>query len=141
MNYQLDIKIQGNPIAKKRPRFFRRGNYTGAYNSQETEEGRFLLEAMAQLEKAKHLLPIPKGTPITMWCWFAMPMPQSVQKAFNKGKVIQHTKKPDLDNLIKFVKDCLNGQVWHDDSQVIRVDATKFYAGAPDTEIRIRWEG
>ena len=39
----LDIKIPGLPIAKARPRFFKRGNFVGTYNSQETEEGRTML--------------------------------------------------------------------------------------------------
>lgn len=51
---------------------------------------------------------------------------------------IKHTKKPDLDNLIKFTKDCLNGVAWHDDSQVVEYGAMKkVYGDEPMTRILI----
>jgi Holliday junction resolvase RusA-like endonuclease len=37
------------------------------------------------------------------------------------------THKPDVDNLCKFVLDALTGLVYDDDSQVVRVIATKFW--------------
>jgi Holliday junction resolvase RusA-like endonuclease len=39
-----------------------------------------------------------------------------------------HTKKPDLDKLVRCVKDALTGVAWHDDSQVVEVTAMKLYA-------------
>ena len=32
--------------------------------------------------------------------------------------VIAHTKKPDIDNLCKFVMDSLSGLLWQDDNQI-----------------------
>lgn len=52
---------------------------------------------------------------------------------------IFHTKRPDLDNLIKFVKDCLNGVVYQDDSQVFSIQAEKRYSEDPKTEVFISW--
>ena len=50
-----------------------------------------------------------------------------------------HEKKPDLDNLVKFIKDCLNGEVWRDDSQVSVLAATKVYLnGQPSTVIDVQ---
>ena len=52
---------------------------------------------------------------------------------------IKHTKKPDLDNFIKFYKDVLNSVVWRDDSQVFRLlESSKFYAEKPFTLIKIK---
>ena len=52
---------------------------------------------------------------------------------------LPHTKKPDIDNLIKFVLDALQGQngFFLDDSQVIRLYAEKIYTDDPHTEIMI----
>ena len=40
----------------------------------------------------------------------------------------RHTKRPDLDNLIKGVLDALNGVLWDDDAQIASLDADKWYA-------------
>ena len=113
------IIIRGQPIAKRRPRFFRRGNFVGTYNDQQTEEGRFMLQA-----KAKWNDPPLEG-PIALKCWFWFDFPKSMSKKKREDAV--HTKRPDLDNLVKFVKDCLNGIVWKDDSQVVTLTAKKLY--------------
>ena len=63
-------------------------------------------------------MPIPKSTPKS-------------RKAAMLEKIIQHTKKPDLDNLQKAVLDALNGTAWEDDSQIVRITAEKKYTDDP----------
>jgi len=132
----ITITIPGKPIAKARPRFYRRGNFVGTYNSQETEEGRWLLEAKSQIELKELLI----GA-ISLKVRFYMPMPKSFPKKLihllKAGFWIPHIKRPDLDNLIKFVKDCLNGVVWKDDSQISKLMGFKIYGIEPRTEITI----
>ena len=51
-----------------------------------------------------------------------------------------HTKTPDVDNLVKFVADSLNGVFYIDDSQIIELKAEKKYISdgeLPHTEIMI----
>lgn len=48
-----------------------------------------------------------------------------------------HTSKPDLDKLIRCVKDALTGIVWKDDSQVATVCASKVYSEQPGAQIKI----
>ena len=140
---KIHITILGKPISKRRPRFYRRGNFVGTYNDQETEEGRWLLEAKHQLQEQglfTGFLKLIPG-PIILRLSFYMPLtkntPKKTIKAIEEGKIIWHTKKPDLDNLIKFVKDCLNKFIWEDDSQVCFVAAMKFYGIEPRTEVQI----
>lgn len=48
----------------------------------------------------------------------------------------------DLDNLVKLVKDALNGIAYDDDSQIVKVAAAKRWAAdgeQPHTAIQIRW--
>ena len=53
-------------------------------------------------------------------------------KKFSQGR-IPATKRPDLDNLVKFsVQDCLN-EFWEDDSLVTQLIASKWYAAIDET--------
>jgi Holliday junction resolvase RusA-like endonuclease len=133
----LTITINGRPIGKARPRFVRRGKFVGVYNCQDTEEGKFKWELLAQ----KKDTPIIE-TAIHLYVRFFMPIPASISKkkrAEYEGCAVPHVKKPDLDNLVKFVKDCANGVLWRDDSQVIVLHASKAYHPNPGTEIRVEW--
>jgi len=130
------ITIPGKPIAKKRPRFFRRGNFVGTYNAQETEESR----AMLIISQSAKLLPVPieKGTPISIDCLFVMPYPASLS-AKKRAANPPHVKKPDVDNMVKFLKDVCNGIIWHDDCQVVNLTARKEYGENPRTEVEVNW--
>ncbi len=135
----IEITVPGVPIAKKRPRFFirrnpGRGKILGAQNIQQTEEGRFLFSVQQQYKKS------PLESPIVLHAVFSMPIPKGTSRkkaALMESEWIRHTKKPDLDNLLKFVKDCLNGVVWKDDSQVWKVVARKEYSRTPQTMIHV----
>jgi Holliday junction resolvase RusA-like endonuclease len=135
----MKIVILGKPIAKKRPRFYRRGKGVGVYNDQETEEGRWIVLANTQIdgqvtEVGIHLdmtfiLPRPKGHYGT---------------GRNAGKLkpsapLNPKGRPDIDNYIKFCMDCINGtgKVWKDDSQVVSLTAIKQYGENPKTVIEI----
>lgn len=132
----LFFSIPGKPIAKKRPRFCRRGKFVMAYNDQETEEGRFMNLVCQQLPKGFEPLP----GPLSIKLYFGMPIPKSISKkkrAQMIGGELKHTKKPDVDNCIKFVKDCFNELVYKDDSQIVSVEAWKAYSENPKTVIII----
>ncbi len=133
----MKIIIPGKPIAKKRPRFARRGKFVTTYSDQETEEGKVLWEIRQQ--RPKKLI----EAPVSINLWFGMPIPKSTSKKRSQAMLsqnIQHTKKPDIDNLIKFYLDVMNGEVFKDDSQIYQVMGTKFYSDNPKTEIQIYTE-
>jgi Holliday junction resolvase RusA-like endonuclease len=136
----IKLIIPEKPIAKKRPRFVTRDPrgrtlpHIKAINIQETEEGRFLFHIYKQWKQE------PLECAIFLQVNFYMPIPRSESKrniTLMKTGEIKHTKKPDLDNLIKFTKDCLNGVVWKDDSQVYSIIAQKQYDPKPRTIISI----
>ncbi|MGE6602614.1 reverse transcriptase domain-containing protein [Lysinibacillus fusiformis] len=52
---------------------------------------------------------------------------------------LRPTKKPDLDNLIKGIKDGCNKIIWHDDSQIVDMTVRKFYSEQPRAEVTIEW--
>lgn len=50
---------------------------------------------------------------------------------------VRPTTKPDLDNLLKSVKDALNGVAYVDDSQIVTITAEKAYGEQPKTIIQV----
>lgn len=64
--------------------------------------------------------------------FFEMPVPKSLPKKIttkiHAGEKVWHTKRPDVDNLRKFINDCLTGTVWCDDSQITCGESQKYYA-------------
>lgn len=114
----FEFTVYGNPVAQGRPKFYRRGNHVGAYDPIKSKDWKSEVRWQAIERGAK----IQDG-PLIMRLYFYLPRPKSLPK-----KVQHHTKKPDLDNLVKGVKDGLKGICYHDDSQVIELQAYKQYA-------------
>ncbi len=73
---------------------------------------------------------------------FEMPIPKSMPKKLlnqiNAGEKVWHTKKFDLDNMRKFISDCLTGTVWVDDCLNVCGEAQKYYSLEPKTIIVIQ---
>lgn len=79
--------------------------------------------------------PEPDG-PVTVHIVFVMPRP----KSHPKTRKLPHTKKPDLDKLVRAVFDGLTAVVFRDDSQVTTVISTKHYAmegEAPGAQVMV----
>jgi crossover junction endodeoxyribonuclease RusA len=75
--------------------------------------------------------------PVAVFIGFYLPRPKSTPR-----KVVYPAKRPDLDKLARAVLDGLTmGGAWQDDSQVIRLQVQKNYAGPanpPGCDIEIR---
>ncbi len=134
------FRIPGNPIAKKRPRFasIKKGNKTIsiAYNSQGTEEGRVLFE-LQKHSKGDLLI-----EPIFAFFKFYASRPKAHfgtgknAGTLKKSAPLYHIIKPDVDNLVKFYLDVMEGEIFKNDKQVIGITAFKFYTEEePFTEI------
>ncbi len=134
----IEISIPGNPIAKKRPRFVKRGNFARTYNEQQTEEGKFIANVLQQIEGHE-----PYTGPVQMECVFCFKRPKYHYGTGKNSASLKSSapefpiKKPDIDNCEKFVLDCLNDIVFQDDALVVKTTASKIYGERPYTEIRI----
>ena len=83
---------------------------------------------------------IPEEGAIALRAVFYMYIPKSWSKTkqdLARQQKIFHTSTPDLDNLIKLVKDSCNKIIWKDDSQVVLEMGTKFFSDNPRTEISV----
>lgn len=113
-HYEFSIPI--NPIAKARPRMTRKGFVytppkTRAY---EKELKKWMMIHWAPFKKALTI-------PLMIQLAFFIKKSKSCKKEF-------HTKRPDIDNLIKAVMDAGNGIIWKDDAQIVGISANKYYA-------------
>ena len=130
----LTLEIFGNPIPKTRPRFSRRKNYVGCYDEQSKIKEGYKWQLQSQFRNE------PWEMPLFLDMIFFMPIPQSasaIKKRQMANGILSHCKKPDLDNLQKFILDCMNGIVIKDDRQICEIHAKKLYSPKPGTLIRM----
>ena len=136
MNTPITFTIPGEPVAKARARFARRGNFVTTYTPDKTARYENLVKLAAQQAMAG-VAPIEGAVSLTMRAYFSIPVSWGMkkQRAAALGEIM-HTKRPDLDNVVKAIKDGANGVAWKDDSQVVDVHASKRY-GTPRVEVEV----
>ena len=135
-------RINGKPVAKNRPRFSKRGGYSIAYSDQKAEEKAYKNELMIQGGKGFY-----GAIFVSLHFYFKRPKSHYRTGKF-KDKLKDsapglHETKPDIDNLIKWSCDCMNGICFPDDMRITSIYATKQYSesGVDEyTEIEIREE-
>jgi len=131
------ITVLGDPVAKGRPRFARRGKFVSTYSPAKTVDYAAQVAHHAKIAMACRK-PLEGALRCFVLCY--MPIPKSTSKKIRQAMIdgeIHHTKKPDTDNLAKGILDPLNGIAWNDDAQIIDLQCCKYYSDNPRTEIRI----
>jgi len=117
------------PYPAPRPRFSKFGTYNPASYTQYKKD--FL--ALAKLQSKTYF-----NGAICLNITFFMQIPKSLSKKKQNELIGQyHIKKPDLDNLIKTVKDSLEGTFYKNDSQICKVVAEKIYSDDPRVEFEL----
>jgi len=87
--------------------------------------------------------PMPMQGPLMLGIKAFLPVPKSKSKKWQaaaQAGEIRPTTKPDLDNLLKHLKDCCKGIFWLDDKQVVGYlpDTGKYYGFPAKWEIEIK---
>ena len=126
-----------NPTAKSRHRMALRGKKVISYDIQHAEKEKAKTLSMQQMRE-NGLKPISDGQ-ITAYMRFYLPIPKSLsrkRKIEFLGK--PHTKKPDIDNYMKFYMDALTGVAYEDDKLIYSVEARKEYSDRPRVEIELK---
>ena len=118
MNKIFNFQVYVKPVPASRPVVTKNGTFYKKIYSDYKE----MLTQFAKLAKSA-----PKSDkPLFLKCRFCFEVPKSWSKV-KKANTYYHTGKPDLDNLVKALKDALNGVIYVDDAQVCRLDAEKHY--------------
>ena len=112
----ISFIIFSKPQPKQRPRVTIKGTYT----PQATVDYERLVGWQCRsVYKGK---PLTQALKLTVRVFFKLP------KRTVKEKGDWHTQRLDLDNVIKSIKDGLNGIAYEDDSQIASLVATKQWA-------------
>lgn len=148
----ISVFVPGLPIAQGRPRFkaVRMGQFTkvSVYDPKRSEEWKEHVRKWVW--RVRPFMPAQHGIAVCMTLRFVLPRPQRLPK-----KVRHHVKKPDLDNLVKAVKDALGGTrakrkkgviikparpglVYANDSQVVELHARKVYGSKIGVQITVK---
>ena len=104
------------PIAQPRQRHAMIAGHIRNYTPTKSPVNAF--KASARLAFSQVYCLEPLDGPVTLSCVFVMPRPKRLIWKRREMPREPHTGKPDLDNLIKSLKDALKGLAWRDDSQV-----------------------
>jgi len=137
---QIMFTVYGEPVAKGRPRFAKRGNYVQTYTPVKTKSYEDEVRLLAT--KAKGSGSTLEGS-LSVFIYISFSVPQSYSKRKREACLsgeTKHTKKPDLDNVAKAIIDGMNGIIFKDDSQIINLHVTKVYAEVGKVEVLIREE-
>jgi len=70
--------------------------------------------------------------PLRVWLHFTLLRPKSLKKT-----VLQHTTRPDCDNLGKAIADALKGIIYRDDALIVDKRVTKRYGEPPGVMVTI----
>lgn len=129
---EIKLVINQTPIAQPRPRVTK----FGTFDPNKEKKSWIKLQMKQQVS-------VCIDKPLTCIMLFCMPIPKSISK--KKAKLmldgaIHHTKKPDIDNIVKTYFDCMNEIAFKDDSQIYSLKVFKCYSDKPRTEIILRWE-
>lgn len=115
------------PKAQMRARHSTKNGFrrTHKHPQQEIEESN--LCALLQLHRPTR--PLEDALVLTVTAFLPVPMSWSGKKISKAERgEIKPICKPDLDNLVKNLKDCLTAtSFWHDDKQVVSLVANKLY--------------
>lgn len=135
-NRTVFFSVEGKPLAKQRPKATRQGGFVRIYTPHKTKNyeekikqtylntiGNIKLEGALESE-VTGVFPIPKATP------------KAIKDKMINGE-INHTKKPDCDNMGKIVFDALNNVAYDDDSSICKTYINKIYGEEPRVDIKI----
>jgi Holliday junction resolvase RusA-like endonuclease len=135
---QIMFTVYGEPVAKGRPRFSTRGKFPVAYTPEKTktyesEVGMMAKVAMGASEALKGAL--------EAFIYITFPIPPSYSKKRTEACLNdseKHTKRPDLDNVVKAIIDGMSEIVFLNDSQITSIHATKVYGQVAKVEVVVR---
>lgn len=136
---RVSFSVPGRPFGKQRPKFRNAGKFTQTYTPKETVSYENLVKLMYQEAARGKRFADDDMLDMRVIAYFEIPASTSKKR---RKLMLEHkerpTVKPDLDNIIKVIKDALNGVAYKDDKFVVDEQTRKFYSENPRVDVTIR---
>lgn len=134
---QLFFTFDIEPTPQLRPRVSSRGGYVRVYDPPKVKNFKNLLRSLADDQYSRPPLIGPLSVSLT----FYRPVQKSISQSERERRLSNESKpvvKPDTDNYIKSTLDALNGVLWHDDAQIVKIIGEKRYSDHPKITISVK---
>lgn len=141
MTFMVHFHIDGEAVAKGRPKFSQMGGFVRTYTPKKTidYESRVRATAKAAMGPTDLL-----ETAVGVYLYIRLPIPASYSKkrkeACLSGREKPIKKNGDIDNLAKSILDGMNGVIYKDDCQIVSLHVTKVYASGSGVDVLVREE-
>ena len=139
----IDFFVGGVPVPKGSAKAFMRPGAKYPTVMQDNRDKQKPWASAIGYAAQREVQEVIQDGPISIRVGFYMPRPKGHYGTGKNVGVLKgnapyyHTSKPDLDKLIRCVKDALTGIVWKDDSQVVMVEASKMYGEVAGARIAV----
>lgn len=134
---QLFFTFEIEPTPQLRPRVSSRGGYVRVYDPPKVKNFKNLLRSLAVHQYSRP----PLLGPLCVSLTFYRPVQHSISKTERERRLSNESKpvvKPDTDNYVKATLDALNGVLWHDDAQIVKVIGEKKYSDHPKITVSVK---
>ena len=126
----LEFVVPGIPVAKRRPRFSRRGKFVKVHTDEKTVRYEEVITSYAREAMRKEGFAVDGPVAVSIVAVFQRP------KSRKKNALMD--RKPDLDNVCKSVIDGIsNAGAIKNDSRVVMIAARKEYGELPETRVAV----
>lgn len=135
----IEFTVPAVPVAQPRQRHAMIGGHIRNYTPSKhpVQDFKTIIKLMARQAYTGR----PLEGPLALTVVFVMPRPGRLMWKKRPMPRVEHCSKPDLDNLVKAVKDALNQLLWKDDGQIAKATLAKVYASGdeqPHVDIKVQ---
>ena len=115
------FRVQADPVAQGRPRLTTAGGFARAFDPKKSKEWKAFIKdvAMKAMEDGGHRMPLMG--PLCARMRFGFALPKSKYRKRVPRERSWHTKRPDIDNLIKAIFDACESVVYINDTSIAKV--------------------
>lgn len=137
MRELLHLHIAGEPMAVQSVRAVRMGKGIRTFQPKKVEDWKSYVRVniLNQLPEGWTVLDEPLAVKYTLKFPPLKSMKKTELRQIEAGEIVYKPKKPDFDNCLKGLNDCLSGIVWRDDALVVKASVSKIYALNPEIEV------